>query len=111
MVAHVPFARPWGCDLPLSATILREGEVMVTFKGTPFEGILILTSARWSVASPVSAWQPEELMQERGVAVDHATMHRWLPKYGLQLASRGAGPAQRPARGDAPRSPPPTDTQ
>jgi putative transposase len=29
--------------------------------------------------------QVEELMQERGVSVDHATIHRWVLRYSPQL--------------------------
>ena len=36
-------------------------------------------------ASPLSYRQVEELMQERGVAVDHATINRWVLKYSPQL--------------------------
>jgi putative transposase len=36
---------------------------------------------RWYVASPLSYRQLEELMHERGMAVDHATIHRWVLKY------------------------------
>jgi putative transposase len=41
---------------------------------------------RWYLAYPfVSYRQVEELMQERGVAVDHATINRWVLKYSPQL--------------------------
>jgi transposase-like protein len=46
---------------------------------------VILTCVRWYVAYPLSYRQIEELMQERGVAVDHATIHRWVLKYSPQL--------------------------
>jgi putative transposase len=40
--------------------------------------IILLTCVRWSVASPVSDRPVEELMQVRRVAVDHATVNRWV---------------------------------
>ena len=36
---------------------------------------------RWYVAYAISYQQLEEMMQERGVAVDHATLNRWVIKY------------------------------
>jgi putative transposase len=58
---------------------------MVTFKGTHFPKDMILTCVRWYVAYPLSSRQVEELMQERGVSVDHATINRWVLKYSPQL--------------------------
>jgi putative transposase len=62
---------------------------MISFKGTHFEKDIILTCVRWYVAYPLSYRQleelMEELMQERGVAVDHATINRWVLKYAPQL--------------------------
>ena len=40
---------------------------------------------RWYLAYPVRYRQGEELMEERGVAVDHATINRWVLKYSPQL--------------------------
>jgi transposase-like protein len=40
---------------------------------------------RWYLAYPLSYRQVEELMQERGVSVDHATINRWVLKYSPQL--------------------------
>jgi putative transposase len=39
----------------------------------------------WYVAYPLSYRQVEELMQERGVSVDHATINRWVLKYSPPL--------------------------
>lgn len=38
-------------------------------------------SVRWYVAYPLSYRHVEELMGERGVPVDHATIQRWVLKY------------------------------
>lgn len=46
------------------------------FKGTHFPQEIILTCVRWYVAYPVSDRHVEALMEERGVAVDHATVNR-----------------------------------
>jgi putative transposase len=46
---------------------------------------IILTCVRWYLAYPLSYRQVEELMEERGVSVDHATINRWVLKYSPQL--------------------------
>jgi putative transposase len=54
---------------------------MIDFKGSQFEREIILWGVRWYVAYPVSYRQLEEMMGERGVAVDHSTLNRWVIKY------------------------------
>jgi putative transposase len=41
---------------------------------------VMLTCVRWYVAYPLSLRHIEEMMAERGVTVDHATVHRWALK-------------------------------
>src|SRR6266511_816249 len=62
-----------------------ERAMMVSFKDTHFVKDMILTCVRWYVAYPLSYRHVEELMQERGVSVDHATINRWVLKYSPQL--------------------------
>jgi putative transposase len=57
----------------------------VSFKGAHFPQEIILTCVRWYVAYPLSLRHVEELMQERGVSVDHATVNRWVIKYSPPL--------------------------
>jgi putative transposase len=57
----------------------------VSFKGAHFPQEIILTCVRWYVAYPLSTRHVEELMQERGVPVDHATVNRWVIKYSPPL--------------------------
>jgi putative transposase len=47
---------------------------MVNFTGTHFVRDIILTCVRWYLADPLSYRQVEELVQERGVTIDHATI-------------------------------------
>ena len=54
---------------------------MIDFKGSHFEKGIILWGVRWYVAYPISYRQLEEMMEERGVAVDHSTLNRWVVKY------------------------------
>ena len=39
-----------------------------------------LTCVRWYVAYPLSLRHLEEMMSERGISVDHSTVHRWAMK-------------------------------
>jgi putative transposase len=57
----------------------------VSFKGAHFPKEVILMGVRWYLAYPLSTRHVEELMEERGVDVDHATINRWVVKYSPQL--------------------------
>ena len=41
---------------------------------------VMLTCVRWYVAYPLSLRNLEEMMAERGISVDHSTVHRWALK-------------------------------
>jgi transposase-like protein len=58
---------------------------MMEFKGSHFERDVILWGVRWYVAYPISYRQLEEMMEERGVEVDHSTLNRWVIKYAPEL--------------------------
>jgi putative transposase len=53
----------------------------ISFKGAHFPHEIILMGVRWYVAYPLSTRHVEELMEERGVDVDHSTINRWTIKY------------------------------
>ena len=53
----------------------------ISFKGAHFPQEVILMGVRWYVAYPLSTRHVEELMEERGVEVDHSTINRWVIKY------------------------------
>jgi putative transposase len=53
----------------------------ISFKGAHFPQDIILMGVRWYVAYPLSYRHVEELLEERGVPVDHATIQRWVVKY------------------------------
>ena len=57
----------------------------VSFKGAHFPPDVILMGIRWYLAYPLSTRHVEELMEERGVSVDHSTVNRWVVKYSPQL--------------------------
>ena len=51
------------------------------FKGRHFDRSVILLCVRWYLAYSLSLRDLEEMMAERGVHVDHATIHRWTVHY------------------------------
>jgi transposase-like protein len=60
---------------------IQRDSTMIEFKGSHFEREVILWGVRWYVAYPISYRQLEEMMEERGVEVDHSTLNRWVVKY------------------------------
>jgi transposase-like protein len=49
---------------------------------------VILLCVRWYLAYNLSLRNLEEMMAERGIAVDHATIHRWIVRYPPELLDR-----------------------
>ena len=49
-------------------------------KRTHYPLEVMLVCVRWYAAYPLSLRHIEEMMSERGVLVDHATVHRWSIK-------------------------------
>jgi transposase-like protein len=58
------------------------------FKGRHFDRSVILLCVRWYLAYSLSLRNLEEMMAERGIAVDHATIHRWVIRYSPELLVR-----------------------
>jgi putative transposase len=58
------------------------------FKGRHFDRSVILLCVRWYLAYSLSLRDLEEMMAERGVEVDHATIHRWTVHYAPLLLER-----------------------
>ncbi len=48
---------------------------MIAFKGSRFDHDVILWGVRWYVVYPISYRQLEEMIEERGVVVDHSTLN------------------------------------
>jgi putative transposase len=57
----------------------------MSLKGAQLPQDIMLMGVRWSVAYPVSDRPVEELMEERGGRLDHATMQRGVVKYRAQM--------------------------
>ena len=66
----------WPGRLKLSATVSAGQQAMIEFKGSHFKRDVILWAVRWYVAYPISYRQLEEMREEHGVEVDHATLNR-----------------------------------
>ncbi|QGP57149.1 Integrase core domain protein (plasmid) [Piscirickettsia salmonis] len=47
-----------------------------------------MMAIRWYIAYTLSYRDIEELMAERGIQVDHSTIHRWVVEYTPQLEGR-----------------------
>ncbi|TPJ32718.1 IS6 family transposase [Mesorhizobium sp. B2-6-5] len=58
------------------------------FKGRHFDQSVILLCVRWYLAYNLSLRDLEEMMAERGLSVDHSTVHRWVVGFAPQLLER-----------------------
>ena len=58
------------------------------FKWRHFAGEVILLCVRWYCRYGISYRDLEEMMAERGVSVDHATLYRWVQRYAPELEKR-----------------------
>jgi transposase-like protein len=58
------------------------------FKGRQFDKSVILLCVRWYLAYNLGLRNLEEMMAERGISVDHATVHRWVIRYSSELLER-----------------------
>jgi transposase-like protein len=58
------------------------------FKSRQCDRSIILLCVRWYLAYNLSLRDLEEMMAERGVSVDHATIHRWTVRYAPLLLER-----------------------
>ena len=62
----------------------------IEFKGNHFPKSVFLYAVFFYVRYGVSYRDLEEIMAERGVEIDHATLNRWVVKYSpLIAANRG----------------------
>jgi transposase-like protein len=55
------------------------------FKGRHFDQSVILLCVRWYLAYNLSLRDLEEMMAERGLSVDHSSVHRWVVRFAPQL--------------------------
>jgi IS6 family transposase len=58
------------------------------FKWRYYEPDIILLCVRWYLRYQLSYRDLEEMMQERGLSVDHTTIYRWVQKYAPEINKR-----------------------
>ena len=61
---------------------------MSDFKGRHFRGEIVLWAVRWYCRYAVSYRDLEAMMTERGVAVDHSLIDRWVQRFAPQMEKR-----------------------
>jgi len=71
---------------------------MLVVKGMRFPIEVILVCIRWYAAYPLSCRHLEEMMEERGVSVDHSTVSRWAIRF-LPLLEKIFRKYKRPVGG------------
>jgi len=58
------------------------------FKGRHFDQSVILLCVRWYLAYGLSLRDLKEMMAERGISIDHSTIHRWVIHFSPLLLKR-----------------------
>ena len=61
---------------------------MNLFKHRQFEEHIIIWAIRWYCKYGISYRELEEMLEERGVEVDHSTLNRWVVYYAPKLAQK-----------------------
>ncbi|VEE02771.1 transposase [Legionella oakridgensis] len=60
----------------------------IDFKWRHFNVDLILKCVRWYCKYGIGYRDLEEMMAERGLAIDHTTVYRWVQHYAPELKKR-----------------------
>ncbi|WP_339757289.1 IS6 family transposase [uncultured Hoeflea sp.] len=58
------------------------------FKGRHFDRSIILLCVRWYLAYGLSLRDLKEMISERGISVDHSTVHRWVVHFSPLIFDR-----------------------
>ena len=58
------------------------------FKLRHYESEIILLCVRWYLRYALSYRDLEEMMNERGLSVDHTTIYRWVQAYAPEMEKR-----------------------
>src|SRR5271155_3545131 len=61
---------------------------MSDFKWRHFQGEIILQCVRWYCRYGISYRDLEEMMEERGLSVDHTTIYRWVQHFAPEMEKR-----------------------
>jgi len=68
---------------------------MHNFKGMRFPAEIIMICIRWYAAYPLSYRHVEEMMEERGAFLGHATINRWAVRF-LSMVEKASRHHKRP---------------
>lgn len=68
--------------------VIEVADSMIDFKGAHYPKSVILYAVFFYVRYAVSYRDLEEILAERGVTVDHATLNRWVVKFSPLIAAR-----------------------
>ena len=71
---------PDNANMTTTTQTVMIGELRKVLKRLHYPLEVMLVCARWYAAYPLSLRHIQEMMQERGLFVDHATVHRWSLK-------------------------------
>lgn len=77
---------------------------MVDFKGSHYPKDVVLYAVFFYVRYAVSYRDLEEIVAERGIAVDHATLNRWVVKYSPLIACQAHPSTHQIASAPSPRA-------
>jgi transposase-like protein len=59
------------------------------FRGFRFPAeVIILRAVRWYLQFPISYRNLEAMLADRGVAVDHVSLYRWVQRFAPELEKR-----------------------
>ena len=58
------------------------------FKWRHYQSEIILRCVRWYLSYPLSYRQVAEMVNERGIEVDHTTIYRWVQEYSPEIDRR-----------------------
>jgi transposase-like protein len=61
---------------------------MTDFKWRHFAGDIILHGVRWYCKYGISYRDWRQMLEERGIAVDHTTLYRWVQNYAPEIEKR-----------------------
>ena len=68
------------------------------FRGRHFEDVIIMLCVRWYLRYSLSYRDLEEIMEERGLLVNHVTIWRWVLRYAPILNQRMRREVRHPNR-------------
>jgi hypothetical protein len=78
----------WSAPVNSMSSVARWGSGVSDFKGRHFRGDVIMWAVRWYCRYGASYRDLEAMLGERGVAVDHSTIYRWVQRHAPEMETR-----------------------